>query len=717
MSHATDVRKIEMAMMDLLRDLMQRHYLLTCGLLLALGIAKTGLAETSYPMLMSLHPVAAQIGQTTEHTLKSRYSMFGAFQVLVSGSGVHGEVVLPESKPGERPELQEIKLKFTVAPDAQPGVRDFRLATPQGASTIGQLVIVRQPVIAEAGENDSPEKAQAITLPAAVCGKVDKNEDVDFYKFRVDAGQVFSFHVRSMRLQDRIHDLQNHIDPILSIRNAQGTTLVANDNYFYGDPFVHYRFEQAGEYYLEIRDVRYQGNQYWEYCLEITDQPFVTNVFPLAVSRGQATRFQFVGFSLPTESATIMRVGDAEPCGAAAWSLPMGTSTSNPAAVVVSDSPVIVESSTDNNTPQNAYEVAFPATITGRIESERDIDYFAFAALKGESFSIEVHARREQSALDSHLRVLDEKGNQLALNDDLRLGKRSSSDSWIENWTAPADGRYLLEIRDLQGRGGPQFVYAILATRALPSFQLWLDTDKTQLTPGIGSVLYVRSERKNGFAGEIQLEVDGVPHGVTASCGKILAKGQDGCIVLQADHDCPLVASNLTIIGTATHEFPDGRVLKLRAEALPYQEIYQPGGGRGHWPVEMHTVCVGDRSEIWAVQLSEQEITLKPGGSKRIEVTIDRAPGFDKNVTLDVTYNHLEQIFADSLPPGVKIDRGNSQTLLTGTNSKGFITLTAAKDAALVERQQGAVLANVSINFVMKATYSSPPLFVTVNAP
>lgn len=696
---------------------MKRRYLITCGLLLTLGIPTTEAAETSYPMLMSLHPVAAQIGQTTEHTLKSRYTMFGAFQVLVSGSGVSGEIIPPQTKPGEKPELQEIKLKFTVAPDAQPGVRDFRIATPQGASTVGQLVVVRQPVILEAGENDSREKAQSISLPAAICGKVEKNEDVDFYKFHANAGQVFSFHVRSMRLQDRIHDLQNHIDPILTIRNEQGTTLVANDNYFYGDPFVHYRFEQAGDYFLEIRDVRYQGNQYWEYCLEASDQPFVTNIFPLAVSRGQAARLQFVGFSLPTETSTILRVAEAEPCGATAWSLPMGTTTSNPAPVLVSELPVIVEGIADNNTAASASDVALPATITGRIESERDVDHFAFAALKGESFSFEVRARREQSALDSHLRVLDEKGNQLALNDDMRMGKRTSSDSWIENWTAPADGRYLLEIRDLQGRGGPQFVYAIQATRALPSFQLWLDTDKTQLTAGTSSILFVRAERKNGFAGDIQLEVDGIPHGVTASCGKILAKGQDGCIVLQADHDAPLIASNLIVTGTATHEMSGGHKLALRDVALPYQEIYQPGGGRGHWPVEMHTLCVGNRSDIWAVQLSEHEITLKPGESKKIEVTIDRAPGFDKNVTLDVTYNHLEQIFADSLPPGVKIDRANSQTLLTGTNSKGFITLIAAKDASPAERQLGAVMANVSINFVMKGTYSSTPLFVTVSAP
>ena len=86
-------------------------------------------------MLMSLQPVAAQVGQTSEHTLNSRYSMYGAYQVLITGEGVTGEVIPPDAKPddkGKEPNVTNLKVKFTVAADAQPGVRDFRLATPAG---------------------------------------------------------------------------------------------------------------------------------------------------------------------------------------------------------------------------------------------------------------------------------------------------------------------------------------------------------------------------------------------------------------------------------------------------------------------------------------------------------------------------------------------------------------------------------------------------------
>jgi hypothetical protein len=273
----------------------------------------------------------------------------------------------------------------------------------------------------------------------------------------------------------------------------------------------------------------------------------------------------------------------------------------------------------------------------------------------------------------------------------------------------------VIELRDLHLRGGADFVYFIRATRSLPSFALFLDTDKTQLTPGTGGAIFVRAERKNGFTGEIQLGIEGLPAGVEAACGRILAdKGQDGCIVLTVAPDAAMSLANVRITGQATHVADNEPPLHISAVATPYQEIYQPGGGRGHWPAEMHTVSIGNSSDIVAVTLSEYDITLKPGESKKIDVKLERAEGFDKNVTLDVTYNHLNSVFGDSLPQGVTLDKPTSNTLLTGNNVAGHITLTAAKDAPSVERQQICVMADVSLNFVMKATYASKPLFISV---
>lgn len=721
----------------------QRCFFAVLSTLLVAGVA---IAQNPYPMLMSLKPTAAQVGQTSEHLIKSRYNMFGANQVFVTGQGVVGEIIHPEVKkappkkepaakdakkdakkapakkkpPVKKPNLQQIKIRFTVAPDALPGVRDFRIATPQGVSTLGQLVIVRDAVVVETANNNTAEQAQQVTVPSTICGTIEKAEDVDFFKFKVAADKSFNFHVRSQRLQDKIHDMQKHSDPILTLKNALGSTLASSDNYFYGDPFLSYTFKDAGEYMLEIRDVRYQGNQYWEYSIEASDKPFVSNVHPIAVAAGKDAKLQLVGHQLPNNAVASLKVPMGTSAGRQWLQLPMGKETTNPVPVVVSDLPQVIEAAAENNEPAKGQAITVPAGISGRIESESDIDCYTFEAKKGEKFSFEVVARRHQSSLDSHLRILNDQGKQLKLNDDLRFGERGSADSWLENWTAPADGKYSVEIRDALLRGGPAFVYFLKVTRSQPYFELFIDTDKTQLTPGTSGTIFVRAIRKNGFAGEIQLGIADLPAGVKATCGRILAadkKGRDGCIVLEAAAGAKPTIGNITISGTAVHPMGEDKTMPLSAVAMPYQEIYQPGGGRGHWPSPVHTVSIAAPNDVLSIELSSYDISLKPGESKKIDVTVRRSADYQKNITLDVIFKHLSGVHGNSLPQGVTLDGKTSKTLLTGKETKGTITLTAAATAVAAEKQIASVMANVSLNFVMKATYSSKPLTVTVVKP
>ena len=679
----------------------------------------TLLAQTSYPMLMSLEPAAACVGQTTEHTIHSRYSMYQASAVIVTGSGVTGEIIHPEQKeedPAKPPSLTAMQVRFTVEESALPGVRDFRITTPNGVSTLGQLVIAREKTITETSPNDRADQAQEVAIPATLCGAIEKAEDVDYFKFHASAGDAFSFHVRSMRLQNRIHDLQQHSDPILTLRNAAGSTVATSDNFFFGDPFFAHQFTQEGDYYLEIRDVRYQGNKYWQYSIEVSNAPFATQAYPLAVAPGKATRLQVVGYHLGQATSADVQLEQDASCGEVQLALPLADDVhTNPVPLVVSDLPLVNEPTTENNTVETASMVTLPGGINGRIEQESDVDCFAFEAKKDEKYSFEIIARRLGSALDSHLRLLNSDGKQLQLNDDLRIGKRGSSDSWIENWQVPADGKYILEVRDLHLRGGDPFVYHLRVTKAEPYFELYLDTDKTQLTPGTSGIMFVRAVKKNGFDGEIALQIDGLPAGVTGHCGRILAgKAVDGCIVLTAADDATPTWGNVTIRGVSEIPSETGDAVSLSAQAVPYQETYQPGGGRGHYPVALHTVAIAAPSDIRAVKLSTHELTLKPGGSAKVDITIERAEGFDKNVSLDVIFKHLSSVYGNSLPAGVTLDGGASKVLLTKGAVTGHITLQAAADAAPVQKQQIAVMANVSLNFVMKATYSSKPLLVTV---
>ncbi|MBS0260430.1 MAG: hypothetical protein JSS02_00630 [Planctomycetes bacterium] len=703
--------------------------------------------NNSYPMLMSVKPTAAQVGQTTEVEVTARYILSGADQVIVSGEGVSAVVVPEEKSDKDKPVAEEarkgrkrnrggksaskIKLRFTVAPEAVPGVRDFRIVTPFGASTVGQIVIARDPIVSESADNDTAAKATEVKLPATICGAIEKAEDIDFYKFHVDAGTALTFHVRSQRLMNRLHDMQTRVDPMITLRSAAGQTLAASDNYYAGDPLLFYKFEQAGDYLLEVRDVRYQGNGDWTYSIETNNRPYITQALPLSVRPGVETKLSLVGYNLPADPSVSVTV-PAQTAGGITWvspavngqpvndfalfvtGLPVVSEMPSPAANTTATSAEAANATAAASPLAKAQPFALPAVISGRIEEPGESDLYAFEAKAGEKLSFEVIARRAQSGLDPYLRILNDKGAPLSEADDSTFDRVISADSTLENWNCPADGKYVLEIRDLHLRGGAQFTYAVQVTRAEPHFLLEADCDKTLLAPGINSVVFVRALRKNGFAGEIQLGVEGLPPGVTAVAGKILASGNDGCVILQAAPDAADGAANIRFTGTATHPVPNGTPLTLSAVARPLQEYYSPGGGRGNYPVDLHTVSVAEPMDIRAITLSTTAISLKPGASQRIDITVERAPGFKGNITLDVLFQHLEQPFGNSLPKGVKMDGTASKTLLTGEETKGFITLKAADDAPPADKQLIPVMAHISINFVMKHTLCGAPVYVSV---
>lgn len=691
--------------------------LLSLSVAIALPLLPQSLAaQTGYPMVMSLKPTAVQVGTASEIEFHTRYSMFGAYQVLVSGDGVSGEVLHPEKKEGETPSLITMKVRFTVDAAAPPGVRDVKIATPQGISTVGQLAIVQDPVVYETAKNNTRDEATELPIPATACGVIEANEDVDYFKLNVEANTELNFHVRCARLQDRIHDMQRHADPMITIRNAMGGTVAASDNHFFGDPFLSVKFDRSGDYFLEIRDVRYHGNKYWEYSVEVTNRPFVSNVYPMGLPIGQETSVELVGTSLPeTTQSKVTLAADTIP-GPVWKQLSLDdSSVTNAVATFATTLPVTQESDVDNTTPEGSQQVTFPAGINGRISEDSDVDCFRFAAKKGEKYTFEVRARRYQSSLDPYLRIINLDGKRISENDDLRDFKRSFADSRIEDWTVPADGEYAIEVRDMHLRGGDSYVYFIEATKAEPHFRLYVDTDKTLLAPGSNGVVYVAVERKNGFTGDVQLHIEGLPEGVEAVCGRILPdKGRDGCIILRAAPDAKQLVSNVRIFGTSSWKpTDDAEPLELTAVASVYQEMYQPGGGRGHWPADTHTVSIGAAQDVRAVKLSDHDVVLKPGESKKIEVTIERAEGFDKNVSLDMRFFHLSE-FCNTFPPGVKFDESKSSKLITGKNVSGHVVITAAADAAPVDRQLIPVTANVSLNFVMKTSFAADPLWLSV---
>jgi hypothetical protein len=669
-------------------------------------------AQTSYPMLGRIEPTALQRGKTAEVTISGSgtgnlTNFAGAWQMICEGPGLSGEVTVPATDaPAQGTKVQKtaVKARLTAEADAPLGPREIRVATPQGASSVGLVVLVDSPVATEADDraNDQPAQAQVLSLPVTVSGAIGKTEDVDWYAVEAAAGQRVTFRLWGNRLENKIHDLQMHFDPILILHDAQGRELAADDNHDFADPMLSFEFPAAGHYLLEVRDTSYGGQTNWTYVLEATGGPYVTSVFPLAVNPGGTASLRAEGFNFDPAQTITLAVPETAPRGPWLTALPTAQGPTLALPLVVTPLPLAREEGDAAAEFTSAQSLAMPTALSGGLGAPGDGDVYRFEGKKGQIYAFEVIARRAGTAIDAVLRVVNDKGAALAEADDT-FGK----DPRLE-WTAPADGPYAVQIVDLHSRGGPNFGYVLEAEAARPDFVLTCDPDKINVGPGGRVPVFVQVTRRGGFGSPVALEWEGLPGGVESSALTIPANMAQGVLVVSAAADAAPAAALLTLRGKA--ETPEGPVVR---KVTPKQEIYLPGGGRGFYAVNTQALAVTDPSDI-TIEASPETIRLTPGGKATIDVTVTRRKDFEKPVNLAVILQHLGGVHGNPLPPGVTVAAAGNKTLLGPKETAGKIVLQAAPGAAPCENVPIAVMGHVSINFVVKTAYASKPILISV---
>src|SRR5581483_5203231 len=342
-------------------------------------------AQTSFPMITYTTPVALQRGKTTEVTVEGQQNFFGVYKALFEGAGISAEVVeqkVAPAAPPAKPSVKNVKLKVTVAADAALGVREFRVASSLGISSVGQLVIVDDPVIVEGPANNTFAQAQAITLPSVVAGRLEVLEDVDYFKFEGKAGQTVTFELFCARLQDKIHGLQKHAKPMLTLYDANGRELAANDSFYFADPMVSFTLPQAGAYFIQVRESTYDGDARWVYALAGTDRPYASHLYPMAGNPGKTIDVEPIGSARLVKPRLALKA--PEPFGVHQVQLDVNGVKTNPATFIVNNLPPVLEQE-PNDTPDKATRISIPAGINGRIDQKRDLDHFVFKAQKGKA--------------------------------------------------------------------------------------------------------------------------------------------------------------------------------------------------------------------------------------------------------------------------------------------------------------------------------------------
>ena len=667
--------------------------------------------QSSYPMITHVLPAAIQRGHTSEIEVFGQMDFAGPSQAIFEGSGLSAEVLASSANAKQKAgaQVKSAKVRVTADKNATCGIREFRLICDRGVSSIGQIVVVDEPVVEDRGPNNTPAQAQLVQLPVAICGRLEAAEDVDCFRFHAKVGIPVTFEVVCARLEDKIHDLQKHADPLLAVLDSRGKELISNDDYFFADPYLVFQPPAEGEYVVQVRDVRFDGDPRWGYVLLGTDRPHVAQVFPRVGRPGESLPVELSGSATAIQKTAVVSL--PKELGMHWLPIPLGAGFTNAVPFLVSDLPQVREKE-PNDKLEQAQTLTIPCGVSGRIGRPHDVDYYCFYGAKGTPISFEIRARRFGtswcSALDSVMDVLDAKAKVLATNDDT-FGK----DSRIV-FAPAADGAYFLRIQDLHHRGGEASIYYLEAINAAPDFKLHFEPDKITVGPGTSAACYVRVERLNGFTESVDVRLDSLPKGLSATALAIPPSMKEGLIVVTASRDAEKSAGIFRVDWqAAVVREKNGTRKSIIREAIAKQEIYLPGGGRGQIDVQMPVAAVGSVPDIVQVRVEPQEIVLEPGHEIQLKVTVQRRSDFDKGVSLDLLLRHLGTVFANPLPPGVTVAEGKSKTLI-GAGNEGVIVLQAAANAKPIERVPISVLANVSVNFMVKMGYSSPVIWLSV---
>ncbi len=206
--------------------------------------------------------------------------------------------------------------------------------------------------------------------------------------------------------------------------------------------------------------------------------PSITALWPLGLQPGQSCKLVVRGANLgdarrlwtsvaaeaaldpestnDAGSATfVLTVPETATPGVAALRVATTRGVSNLVLLLVDDLPGVAKRG-GNRSASAAQELPFPAAVDGACDAE-GYDYYRFAGTRGQRVSIDVWARRLGSPLDPVIRLLDASGKELAYSDDEPgLGPDSRIDCQL-----PADGQYLIELRDIRYAGGAGHRYRL----------------------------------------------------------------------------------------------------------------------------------------------------------------------------------------------------------------------------------------------------------------
>jgi hypothetical protein len=437
-------------------------------------------------------PLGVQRGQTLELTLTGT----NLAEPTALWTSFPAKATFPTDMNNGK-DAAKLRVKLEVPADAPIGFQSIRLATKQGISNHRMFCVDEFPQIDEAADNKTREKAQTVPVPVVVVGKTDA-EVSDFFKVTVKPGQRLTFDVIGRRLGSQL-------DPMIKLYDGKtGRELPGHSDDEPGlqtDARMTRTFPSGGDIVVEVRDTRHLGGPDYYYRLRIGDCPDAMAALPVAVKRGAKASIQFTGkgaegvapveVTMPADRTALSVAPKSQ--GATGW----------PVSVYASDIDELVETE-PNNDIAHANKLTVPCGITARFLDKGDVDYFVFTAKKGAKYAIVAETYEILSPAEVYLIVKDMKGADLAKSNPQNSPARI-------DFTAPADGDFIIYAEHLNYAFGPTEVYHLTVRDSTPEFDVQLQFDRVSLAPGETTLIPVVPPVRKDFTGPITLTVIGHP--------------------------------------------------------------------------------------------------------------------------------------------------------------------------------------------------------------
>lgn len=603
------------------------------------------------PRLLTTKPMGGKVGTQVEIVIAGEF-IEDAAELTFSDPRLSAA---PKLDANGHPEAN--KYVVTIAADCPVGVYDARVMTRLGLSTsrafaVGALDEVQQ---------SSPNTTLATAIPVgvgSVVNGVTSGRAVDHYTFDAKKDQ-------RIVVDCAARGIDSKLDPTVIVADAAGRDLLVERR----GQTIDFTVPADGKYVVKVHDLTFKGGHEHYYRLGIWEQPAGTPIV-----RQPATKTVNSFSWPPVGSSETAAVAEVEP----------------------------------NDEPAQAQKISLPCDIAGNFAKAADVDIYEFESKKGDEWWVEVGSERFGLPTDPSVLVQQvvkngdgETVTDIAEFSDIPSPVKISSNGYaydgppynagtsdvLGKLVIKEDGLHRIQISDLFGgtRSEPRHVYRLVVRKASPDFAvvMWAmhmelrNGDRNALSKpialrgGATMALEVVAIRRDGFDGEIELGMEGLPNGVTAHGVRIPAGQSRGMMLVSASPDAPRSFASAKCLAKATiNNEPVTRPCRLASFAWPipdsWGEIPYPRlladvpvsvSGNDLAPlslaVENKTVeaVVGQKITIPFTHVRRSEFSGGTFQFKAVGVGFERVPPFDISLAAEKSEAVLD-LATLKTPPG-----------------------------------------------------------------